>query len=397
MRAEGGGLETSLDQLRAKISRFEDFLAQDPDNFGLLSELAELYYQAGDFEKANQLIDTALTKQPHQPSLEYLKANVAMASGQPLEAVTMLQGLLEAGNDAPAIHHNLAYAYLYAGQALKAKQQLDLITAEIDQMPEAALLRARVLHHTGELAEGIASAEAYLNMHPGATDAMGVLSLLQYDAGNIAAARNWAEQAIQTDNRNLEARVVLGSIALDRQDKEPSRRHFSEALAAHPKSGRAWSGLGMAEMLGMNLDQALHGLEKAVEYMPNHIGTWHALAWCQIVRDDIAGAKHSLEAAMALDHNFGESHGGLAVIDILQGHPADAEIKVKKALRLNSASFSAMFAQSLLKEQAGKPEEARQLIQQIFASRIGGDSETLQHKIMRQLRNFAVPPSADKS
>lgn len=389
-------METSLDQMREKISRFEDFLAQDPNNVSILSELAELYYQAGEFGKANELIARALTRQPDQPGLEFLKASVAMASGQPLEAVSLLQGLLDAGNDAPAIHHNLAYAYLYAGKAAEAKQQLDRIAAEIDQIPESSILRARVLHHLGDLEAGITSAESYLEQFPGTAEAMGVLSLLQYDAGNIESARSWAEQTIQTDEHNLEARVVLGSIALDQQDKEQSHRHFSEALQAHPTSGRAWSGLGMATMSDMKIDQAVQALEKAVKYMPNHIGTWHALAWCQIVRDDVAGARRSLESAMALDHNFGESHGGLAVVDILEGHIADAEIKVKKALRLNSSSFSAIFAQSLLKEKAGNTKEAKQLVQQILTSKIGDDPETIQHKIMRLTRNFVANSTGRK-
>ena len=383
-------MNTAVKELRSQLERFKNFLAQDPENIKLVGQVAEMHYQLGEFDDANALIDMALKKQPADSGLQFLKANVAMASGHAEVSVDLLQNLLDSGETAPAIHYNLAYALLYESRHAEALAQLDEIKDETEQMPEVALLRARVLHHLGDLQQAITSAEHYISVNPGSAETSGVLALLNYDEGHNDIAKKWAEQTLAANDSNLEALITLGSIAIDGQVEEEANKYFESAVEKHPTSGRAWSGMGLADMLGMDLDKAITDLTKAVKYMPNHIGTWHGLAWCQLIKDDIAGAKKSLQASMEIDHNFGESHGGLAVIDVLEGNLEDAKIKVKKALRLDPSSFSGRFAQSLLLDRSGDAEKAKKVIQQILGTKIGGDSETVQMKIAHHMKSPKV-------
>ena len=69
---------------------------------------------------------------------------------------------------------------------------------------------------------------------------------------------------------------------------------------------------------------------------------------------DIAAARAAFTHALELDHNFGESHGGLAVALALQGHAALASDAVRRALGLDPQSLSARYAQSVL---AGETED----------------------------------------
>ncbi|MEO8152146.1 MAG: hypothetical protein ABI605_03675 [Rhizobacter sp.] len=62
-------------------------------------------------------------------------------------------------------------------------------------------------------------------------------------------------------------------------------------------------------------------------YLSDHIDTSHALARLQITQRDIAAAGVSFEQAMALDCNYGETRGGLAVIAALQRRDADTSIR----------------------------------------------------------------------
>jgi len=72
------------------------------------------------------------------------------------------------------------------------------------------------------------------------------------------------------------------------------------------------------------------------------------LAWCQIVKNDFVAAEASFNRSMEIDRNFGETHGGLAVVHVMQNRIDIAEPEIKRALRLNPQSFAARFAQSLL-------------------------------------------------
>jgi Tfp pilus assembly protein PilF len=143
--------------------------------------------------------------------------------------------------------------------------------------------------------------------------------------------------------------------------------------------------MGLTDMLAQNLPKAIEDLKNAVRYMPNHIGTWHALAWCMIVSNDLASARESFDKAMEIDHNFGETHGGLAVIAVMEGRLTEAEGLIKRALRLDPRSFAARFAQSLMLAQRGKPEVAQELIQKILKSPVMEGGESLQDILLRTM------------
>ena len=380
-------MNAAVDELRGQLERYKSFLAQDPDNANLTYQVAEMLYRLSEFDESNTLIDQALAKHPGENALLLLKSNIAMATGQASSAVEILESLIAAGHTDKAIRYNLAYALLYVGRHEDALSHLDELQEFSEEMPEVSLLRARVLHHLGDVEQAILSAEKYLDLNPNSSETSGVLALLNYDGGQNEIATKWAEQTLVTNSSNLEALITLGSIAVDSQNGDSAKKHFATALEKHPTSGRAWSGLGLTDMLGMDIDKAIDDLGKAVKYMPNHIGTWHALAWCQLITDDIQSAKKSLLASLDIDRNFGETHGGLAVIDVLEGNLDEARIKSKKALRLDPLSFSGRFAQSLLLDRSGNTDDAKKIIHQILSSKIGDDTETVQMKIARQMKN----------
>jgi len=142
--------------------------------------------------------------------------------------------------------------------------------------------------------------------------------------------------------------VTRGSIALGERDAQGARRDFEHALRANPTDGRSWSGLGLASLLARQFDRAAEELRTALRHMPGHIGTWHALGWCEIVRRDLAAAGECFARALDLDHNFAESHGGLAVVAALSKRAEDARMHVQRALKLDPECVSARYAASLI-------------------------------------------------
>jgi Tfp pilus assembly protein PilF len=186
------------------------------------------------------------------------------------------------------------------------------------------------------------------------------------------------------DSNNVEALVTVGNAFLDEQDVQQASDYFTKAVNVSPESGRAWSGLGLTDMLKSDLPKAIDDLKKAVTYMPSHLGTWHTLAWAQLCSNDIQGARETLEKAMDIDRNFGETHGGLAVIDIMENNRESAKERIKRATRLDSVSFSARFAQSLL-IQDSDPKQAQSIIQDIMSYQFGG-GKTLQDILTKAIK-----------
>ncbi|MCK7581370.1 MAG: hypothetical protein MZV65_40885 [Chromatiales bacterium] len=136
--------------------------------------------------------------------------------------------------------------------------------------------------------------------------------------------------------------------------------------------------------LQLDLPKAIGQLEQAVRYMPNHIGTRHALAWCQLLANDIEGAKRGSEQSLEIDRSFGETHGGHG------GGRRNAEPPGRRrpGHQARHAPQPGLvrrpLRQSLLLNKSD-PARAQELLKSIFAARVGVDGQTLQEILRRNI------------
>lgn len=333
--------------LRSQLDRCYGFLKQDQSNPRLRAQVADLHLRLGEFDKARQILEEGIRQWPDDSGLQSRMASVAIAQNRPQEAVAILQGLQGAGADHPAVRYNLAYALVLLGRFADAG---DLLVTILDchETPNAPVLLARALHHLGKIEEAIQQLRPYLASYADDSEALGLYALLNYDGGHSAVAKEAAEKAVKLDPDNDNALVILGSLALARQDSEQANAYFRRATQRRPDNGRAWSGRGLASMMAANLKRAVNDLEQAVQHMPNHVGSWHALAWCQIQLGDLTAARESFNKTMAIDDDFAETYGGLAVIAVLQNRLYEAQNLIGQALSIDPDSFAGLFAQTLL-------------------------------------------------
>jgi tetratricopeptide (TPR) repeat protein len=104
----------------------------------------------------------------------------------------------------------------------------------------------------------------------------------------------------------------------------------------------------MCDLVEMRLDAARARFARATIAMPEHIGTWHGLAWCCIAQQDLSAAADAFNAALVLDRNFAESHGGTAVVLALQSRTEEAREAARLAQRLDGKCLSAGYALALV-------------------------------------------------
>jgi tetratricopeptide (TPR) repeat protein len=375
--------QAKIDELQVRLARMRGFLAQDPNNLKLRYEVIDLLTHLGEFEAARAEIAAALDRAANDAGLRFRLATLDLASGQSPRAVETLRAMQAEGIDNAVIRYNLGYALMMSGDYESARQVLETIPLDDAQAPRTRVLLGRCLHHLDEIEKGVALVRDYVAQHAQDADALGVLSLMEWDEGHNQDALATAKRALEVDPDNIEAGIVMGSYALDEQNVDEAKADFNRVITRHPSNGRAWSGLGLAHMAEIDLAGAMPALKNATQFMPDHIGTWHALAWCQIVQGDLAGARQNLEAALALNRNFSESHGGLAVIAAMEKRYEDAEKLIRRALRLDPNSFSGRFAQSLVTNRTN-PEAATQMIRDILNSKTSEtSSETLTQALQR--------------
>jgi flagellar biosynthetic protein FliQ len=302
-----------------QLERNEGYLIGDPGNLALLGAVVDLCLAAGQPQRAESHVRSALEQQADDPYLQAMLGNTLLAQQQWAAAADVFGQLLASHKDA-GLAYNFGLACLWLGRWQEGWQALaPYVQAEAaNPGPAAVTLALRLLHRLGDLAAARDLLQRYRDAMGQAPAFLGAASAVCLDDGDLEQAEALSVASL-ANGRNVEALVVAGSVALARTDSIAAVPLFEEALAVNHNEARAWAGLGMASMLRQDLAAAQGQLEKAVHFMPGHIGTWHLLGWARLYRGDLVGATTAFNTALELDRNFGESHGGMAVVQAMAG------------------------------------------------------------------------------
>jgi tetratricopeptide (TPR) repeat protein len=333
-------------ELRQEIEKIASFLRRDPENPRLLLCMIDLELEAGHIEDAQTWAERASTLYPQDRRIQLQLAKIYISDQRPEEAEAILKEMLESGY-APALSH-LASIYLLTRRYQEAEDLHVRYAEAFLTSPQARVLRIRWLHHLGRVGEALVLARAHLAENQSDLETMGLAALLELDDGNGAEAERLANAALVGYPDNLPALVTLGMAMIGHGDTLRARTLFESAIAVKSDDGRSWLGMALVNLHSQEFDQAIDSLRRTVQYMPTHPGSWLALGWCQLIRDQIDAAEDSFGRAFALDRNFAEANGSLAVILVLKKQIDEARTRMEAALRLAPDCYSAAYAEALL-------------------------------------------------
>lgn len=378
-----------------RLERLDGYLRADPGNNALLIDAFETALACGDWERASNYLAQGQALKSEGLAWNLREADLCLAQQRYDEAVAVLDALGQTPNPPAGLRevllHNLAFVDLRRGRfqeciaKLAGAMELPSATGqgevEQPQTTTGALqqLWLRALHQEGELTRAIHWAQDAERERRLDWRAAGVASLIAIDASEFGAAQRWCAMSLEGRAPReipVETFVTQASLALAGQDAARAIQFAEAALALSPGDGRAWSTRGFAALLEGAIGPARAAFLQAVSAMPKHIGTWHGLGWAQILGGELAGARQSFETALALDRNFAESHGGLAVVLAMQEQRTDAATHIALALKLDPQNVSGRYASALLEGGVRSADDLQRLARRLLRGRaapLGGD------------------------
>jgi tetratricopeptide (TPR) repeat protein len=350
----------------SRLTRLLGYLERDAGNLRLRKDAIGLASGSGLWKIGRGLIDAGLQIDPADAELLAWGGMVDLKAQRYRHAESEMSAAVAQGVETAEIRYHLACSYFMQRRFTEAMKQLSAPLMPFE-LPLALKLQARCQHFLGKTSDAIASCRKYLSHAAEDPECNGLLALLLFERAELEAAGQHAQIALTQDRRQQEALLTRASIEFDAADYGTARRSFEELVKSHPHCGRGWLGLALIKLKDMQLHAARNDIELAANHMPDHIGTWHVLAWIRILLGDVLGAELAFDKALELDRNFGESHGGLAVIAALDGRSSDARVRIKRALRLNPQALSPRYAEMLILRQQGRLQEADALLQEVLS------------------------------
>lgn len=348
--------------MQLKLERLRNYAQQDPRNLNLMAELADLAMAARKFEVARGAVGRALALQPDDPYFRLRLSSIALAEGLAEEASAITSELLAEGHGDAAIRFNHAYALVLQGEYEEALGLLEQLRVEGAPFANIAGLTMRCLHYLGRLESAIEVGLAHMQARPNDYICAGMLSLLYFDINDFGQAEYWAKYSLDGGEDNIDALLAAGGAALGAENPTEAKMFLHRAIDLQPSNGRAWTSLGLVDMLDSNLAGAEQKLSQAAQYMPGHLGTWVALGWTQLMQGNPDAAEASFDRALALDDTFAETHSGLAAVAAVRGDMQQAEAHAKTARRLDPSSMSYQYPQLVKLYREGRGEDAARLV-----------------------------------
>ncbi|CAM3743734.1 CDC27 family protein [Parendozoicomonas haliclonae] len=349
-----------------QIDRLLSYLEHDPGNPVLLCNLIHSLLENRRIDEAREWLQKALIHASEDPGVIALQGQFYLGDGDALNAECNFQKLLDLGHTHESVFYNLAYASLLQGNAHKAK---DILKSADTPFLQAAtcLLLVRCLHQTGDLDEALAAlSDVHADEAVLAAQVNGIRALIYLDKEDLQESRQWAEKTMAIDPGNFEALIAMAYCDFSAAELDTASYFFDRVLKIRPDSGRAHLGKGLLMSLSNQQSKAIEHFNQALRDMPEHLGTWNAKAWAEILQGEFKQAEQSLLAARNLEPRFAETQGTLAVVYAVQGKWDQAEKLAKLAMRLDKYAFSAQFAQVLVMENKGDTGTARQRLDAIY-------------------------------
>lgn len=391
--------DARLAAVRQRLDRLEGFLRDDPQNGTLLIDAFETALSCGEWERARFHLQHGQTLKSEPLAWQLREGDFWLAQQRYDEALGVLEALEKTPEPpigfAEVLLHNLAFIAFRRGQHADCVARLAPTleasaegTSQPGVLPEAATralqqLWLRALHHDNQLDRAMTWAHAAEQRGVLDAQAAGVASLIAIDASDFGAAQRWSGISLGSGtpaDHPVEALVAQASVALAARDAARAGQLADAALQRQPGDGRAWSTRGFAALLAGDLVAAYAAFRQATSAMAPHIGTWHGLGWTQILQGDLPGARASFDTALALDRNFPESHGGLAVVLAMQSLRQEAQEHAELALRLDKSNLSGRYANALLSGEIKDARDLQRFARRVFGGRVaplGGDMADL--------------------
>ena len=188
-------------------------------------------------------------------------------------------------------------------------------------------------HRAGRLAEAAAVYERILQSAPRHADALHLLGVIAYQAGDHDRAIDLIRRAIAVAPNHMQSHNMLGLALMRRGELDQAMGSFRNAIALEP-GAQVYNNLGTALKQQGRLEEAVESYRQALALDPKYANACYNLGNARRAMNDREGAVECFRGAIAIEPDHADALASLGEVLRSVGQPKEAAEALRKAAKL---------------------------------------------------------------
>lgn len=234
-----------------------------PDHPDIMATLADLKFTANEFGEAGQIVDTILEGHPNHPMGSFVQAKLLFIQGKPQEAVNQFTNLTKNYPRWSDPHHYLALVHLKSGYPEIAQQANNQAIQLSPANSKYRTLQSRIFLIQGDAENGGKEASIALQINPTNYAAAKLLAQALLQSKRFDEAIKAISEIIKQVPDDPDMLASLGLAYLGNREQSKGLETFTELIEKSPENSRALKIFASLTARGDN--------QKAIQLVQAHI------------------------------------------------------------------------------------------------------------------------------
>jgi len=350
-------------------TRYRQILQSDPQHADALHLLGVIAYQKGDYSRAVEYIEKAVTVNPSAHAYHNNLGNTFLNLNKTDDALGCFKEALHLKPDYVEPYNNMGNALRKQGRNEEAANQY---RKAIDLNPEyvpAINNLASLLKEQGRLDEALVHYRKAVTLNPDLAEAYLNLGNLLKDQGRLDEALMHYRKAVTLKPDLAEAHFSLGN-ALEESDKpDEAIVQYNNALSVNPDFAEVHNNLGNVLKMKREYDKAIEHYSRAISLNPGLAEAYNNLGDAYREQSRFDEAVALCQRALQIKPESVEAYVTAGNIFLDQGNFSEAIDSYQRAIDLRPDSPDAHYNKGLVLLLKGEFEEGWKEYEWRFQSR----------------------------
>jgi tetratricopeptide (TPR) repeat protein len=350
-------------------------LALNPEQYDLLLVKARILKQTGDLKASLAVCDKLVLLFPNDFSGYCLRSNIFFMTGAYGKAMADAHKACEVAPENPNSFMARAFVQMQLGNYDQALQDFEQTLRYDPQRYDALRGQGKCLSMLGRDYEALASFNALRRTYPDDPDLYYELADVLFSAGYLDDCEKVCQKCLELDAGYVSALVILGMIALRRDQDEKARDLLTRAVAMEPDHPFALNELAYLNHLQGDDDTALDLVNRALEETPEYADALCNKGVILYFRSDFEQSADLFSQTLQQvpDHVSAWVGKGNSLTQLCEFD--EAMRCFDKALRLDPENAEACHGKAVLYRMMGLDDEVRKWQERAYSLDLDGQDE----------------------